>query len=104
MAEHRMTLRIDKDTHERLKYWATKKGMTINSYAALAIENAIKYENKDYDLPTAEQQRLNQLIDLITSLSSNVSSLEDIVISGFESLISLTRGDSYLMEYDTDDE
>lgn len=99
-----MTLRIDKDTHERLKYWANKKGMAINSYVALAIENAIKYENKDYDLPTAEQQRLNQLIDLITSLSSNVGSLEDVVISGFESLISLTRGDSYLMEYDTDDE
>ena len=99
-----MTLRIDKDTHERLKYWANKKGMAINSYVALAIENAIKYENKDYDLPTAEQQRLNQLIDLITSLLTRISSLEDVTISGFESLISLTRGDSYLMEYDTDDE
>lgn len=99
-----MTLRIDKDTHERLKYWANKKGMAINSYVVLAIENAIKYENKDYDLPTAEQQRLNQLIDLITSLLTRISSLEDVTISGFESLISLTRGDSYLMEYDTDDE
>lgn len=104
MSEHRMTLRVSKDTHERLKYWSKKRNMTVNAYVSEAIEKAIMYENKDYDLPTAEQQRLNQLIDIITSLSFNINSLEDVVVSGFESLISLTRGDSYLMEYDTDDE
>ena len=95
---HRVTATLDDDMYERLKYWAGKKGLSINEYLAESIDLSIRRENKDYDLPELEIQRLNQLIDTITVLSMNVKSLEDITVSGFDSLLSLCKGDSYLME------
>lgn len=95
---HRVTVTLDDDAFERLKYWAGKHDMSINEYLNEAIELSIRRENKDYDLPELEIQRLNQLIDVITVLSSNVKSLEDITVSGFDSLLELTRGDNYLLE------
>ena len=95
---HRVTATLDDDMFERLKYWSDKKGLSINEYLHDAIVLSIKRENMDYDLPALEIQRLNQLIDGITVLSTNVKSLEDITVSGFDSLLSLCKGDSYLLE------
>lgn len=98
MQNHRVTVTIDSDTYERLRYWSAKHGCSINEYLKEALEGAIRYENKDYDLPELEIQRLNQLIDVITVLSSNIQSLESVIINGFDSLLGLTRGDNYLLE------
>ncbi len=95
---HRVTVTLDDDSFERLKYWAAKREVSINEYLGEAIAAAIRRENNDYDLPELEIQRLNQLIDVITVLSSNVKSLEDVTVSGFDSLLELTRGDNYLLE------
>lgn len=95
---HRLTVRIPEDEFQRLQYWADLNQVDINEYVLEAIELKIKYENKDYDLPTLEVQRLNQIIDVVGTLSSNVQSLEHIVTSGFDSLLGLTRGDNYLLE------
>lgn len=105
----RFTASVDSDTYETVNYWAKKKGITVNELLREAIELYIAHQNKDYDLPTLEIQRLNQLIDTISVLSSNVNSLEKVTVSGFDSLISLTRGDNYLLddddgEIDTDSE
>lgn len=97
---HRITVRISEDDYERLKYWAAKKQLTVNEYVQDSIDQAIKRENGDYDLPAAETARLNQLIDVVTELSSNVRSLEDVTTSGFDSLLGLTRGDNYLLEHE----
>lgn len=96
----RFTASVDNDTYDAVNYWAKKKGITINEFLREAIEFYIARQNKDYDLPTLEIQRLNQLIDTISILSSNISSLEKVTISGFDSLISLTRGDNYLLDDD----
>lgn len=98
MDGHRISTTLSEPTFQRVKYWAEKHGVSINEYLADAAETAIKHENRDYDLPTLEIQRLNQLIDAITVLSSNSQSLEQTVISGFDSLLGLTRGDNYLLE------
>ena len=95
---HRVTATIPEELYQQLSYWATQHQCSVNEYLKDAIESAIKRENGDYDLPTLEQQRLNQLIDAMTVLSSNVQSMEQIVISGFDSLLGLTRGDNYLLE------
>lgn len=95
---HRVTVTLDNDRYEQLKYWAARHERSINEYLGDAIDLAIRCENGDYDLPKLEVQRLNQLIDVITTLSSNVQSLESIVVSGFDSLLGLTRGDNYLLE------
>jgi len=94
----RVTVTVTSETFERLKYWADKKGISINQYLNEALDTAIAYENKDYPLPTLEQARLNQLIDVISVLSSNIKSLEGVTTSGFDSLLGLTRGDNYLSE------
>lgn len=97
---HRMTLRLPEDEYERLQYWAARREMSVNEYMAEALQQAIKRENQDYDLPTAEIARLNQLVDVVTNLSSNIKSLEDVTVSGFDSLLGLTRGDNYLLEHE----
>ena len=43
---------------------------------------------------------MNQLVDVVTNLSSNIKSLEDVTVSGFDSLLGLTRGDNYLLEHE----
>jgi len=96
----RRQFRIHTDTLERVKYWRSKRDLTENEYFVLAIEEKIARENGDYDLPTLEIMRLNQLIDEMRANSTNVANLEAIVTSGFASLMGLTRGDSYLLDDD----
>lgn len=99
----RITATIPNDMHERLQYWADKKGISINQYLYEALEHAIAWENGDYPLPTLEQARLNQLIDNMAVMSSNVKSLESVVTSGFDSLLNLTRGDNYMLDAEDGD-
>ena len=99
----RVTVTVTSDTFERLKYWADKKGISINQDLNEALESAIAYENKDYPLPTLEQARLNQLIDVITKLDSDTNSMISVITSGFDSLLGLTRGDNYLTEHQDGD-
>lgn len=96
----RVTATVTMDTFQRLQYWSDKKGISINQYLNDAIDQAIAYENQDYPLPTLEQARLNQLIDVVAELSSNQKSLEGVIVSGFDSLLNLTRGDNFLLEHE----
>lgn len=100
---HRLTLRINEDDYQRLQYWAVRRGISANDYMIEALYAQIRRENGDYDIPTAEVARLNQLVDLVTGLSSNIKSLENVTISGFDSLLGLTRGDNYLLEQEDGD-
>ena len=95
---HRVTVTLTEEKFKQLQYWADRNGVSINEYLGESIDRSIRYENGDYDLPTLEINRLNQLVDTITALSSNVHSLEDVVTAGFDSLLNLTRGDNYLLE------
>lgn len=101
--KHRITSTVPMDMYERLKYWSDKRDCSMNEYLYDALEEKIGRENGDYDLPTAEVARLNQLIDIVTVLSTNVKSLEEVTISGFDSLLNLTKGDNYLLENEDGD-
>ena len=94
----RFNVRVDEDEFKQIEYWANKRGVSINEYARLAFDYMIRRENRDFDVPNIVDQRINQLVDSIAVLSSNVKSLESITTSGFSSLLSLTRGDNYLLE------
>jgi hypothetical protein len=94
----RKPVRLHPDMAQRVNYWATKRDLSENEYMVVAIEEKIARENGDYELPTLEQYRLNQLIDEQKALSTNVANLERVVTSGFGSLLGLTRGDSYLLD------
>ena len=99
----RITCRVDRDTFNHLQHFATKHSISVNEYLLLCITRQLNFENGDFDLPSATDKRLNQLVDGFKVLSDNVKSLEDIVISGFDSLVNLTKGDNYLLEEGDED-
>lgn len=100
MAEEtkRVTLRMYPQDQERLAYWANKAGESINEFVVTMLDLYVSIQNGDYAVPTVGINRLNQLIESQQVLVQNVASLEEIVVSGFDSLLSLTRGDNYLLE------
>lgn len=92
-------IRLHPDTKERARYWADKHGFSsVNEYLVHAVEEQIRRENLDYDLPTLEIARLNQIADETKALSTNVANLERLMTSSLDSLIGLTRGDNYLLD------
>ena len=101
---HRLTVRLTQKDFERLSYWAEKKGYDINSFIVLLLDRYIDIENGNYQLPTLEVQRLNQMVESMAVMSRNMQSLEMVVTSGFDSLLGLTRGDNYLLEQTDDGE
>lgn len=94
----RRPVRLHPDTDQRAQYWASKHNISENAYIEQAVEEKIRRENGDYDLPTLEIARLAQLIDHVASLSTNVANLERVTVTGFDSLMGLTRGDNYLLD------
>lgn len=95
---HRLTLRISESCFQKLSYWADREGCSINEFVPIILDKYISIMNGNYDLPSLEIQRLNQLIESMTVMSRNMQSLETVVINGFDSLLGLTRGDNYLLE------
>ena len=92
-------VRLSPDDKERAAYWADKRGFSsVSEYVAEAVVEKIRRENLDYDLPTLEIARLNQVVDELKALSTNSANLERVVTQGFDSLIGLTRGDNYLLD------
>ncbi len=94
-----MFVRLNPDDKQRAEYWADKRGFSsVNEYVAEAVVEKIRRENLDYDLPTLEIARLNELVDQVAALAKNSANLERVVTTGFDSLIGLTRGDNYLLD------
>lgn len=97
-ASKRLNVRMTEEEYAKLAYWSDLKGVSMSEYMVDALALKIKHENADYDLPTAEQQRLNQLIENMDVLSRNVAALETITVNGFDSLLGLVKGDNYLLD------
>lgn len=101
----RTVVRLSADDKERAAYWSRRRGFeSVNEYMANAVSEQIRRENLDYDLPTLEIARLNQLVDEVTALSKNVGNLERVITGGFDSLIGLTRGDNNYLSDQEDGE
>lgn len=97
-ARVRVAVRLHPTTDQQARYWSDKCGISLNEYIVEAVEEKIRRENGDYDLPTLEIARLAQLLDEFRSLSTNVANLESVTLRGFDSLMGLTRGDNYLLD------
>lgn len=94
----RRAIRLHADTAAQVSYWSVRESMTDNEYMAEAVEEKIARQNQDYDLPTLEQQRLNQLVDEVRSLAVQQANTQRVIYNGFDSLIGLARGESYLVD------
>lgn len=94
----RLAIRLPADTYDRTKYWASKEGISANEWITEAIEWRIAQMNQDYPLPTLEQARLNQILDVMQSQTLTVNNLERLVVSLGETIIGLARGDNFLLD------
>lgn len=99
--DKRITATLDIDTYDKIVYIAEKQNISLSDVLRDAIDLKIRYENEDYyPLAKLEAERMNQLVDHIGILSSNVKNLETLTIEGFSSLINITKGDNYLFDED----
>jgi len=97
----RLNLRIPPDERNQIDYFLSQhphKWASANEFIRAAVGNYIAFLNGNYKIPDLEQQRLNQLIEGFHGLSSTIGSLESVLISGFESLMHVTRGSNYLLD------
>lgn len=101
--DKRVTATLTQDEYDKLAYVAEKRGVSISDALREGITLLIRYANEDYyPLAKLEAERINQLVDHIGILSSNLKNLENITIEGFSSLLNLTRGDNYLFDEEPD--
>lgn len=98
----RVTLRMDDDFYNTVKYLANKEDMSVNNFLLSCVETAMDLKNGDYHVPDLLITRLTQLIESNYILAENFQQLEDVCNQGFKSLVDLTRGANYLMD-DGDD-
>lgn len=97
------SMRMYAEDYDKLDYWSEKYEMTRAELLVVAMNHYIGWRNGDYDLPRAERQRLNQLTDAIASLIVTNEHLETSIISGFNSMLGIIRGENYLVEKETGD-
>lgn len=99
----RVTATLPQDMMMTLKYWSQKKGVSINQYVADAIALSVKLNNEGYKKPTQECERVNQCRDLVLSANESVNSMTTGLITGFDTLLSVTRGyNTFLRNEDGD--
>lgn len=97
----RHTTRLSPELARMLQYWSSKGDYdSASDYIAQAVQEKIERENQDYDLPTLEIARLNQLVDVSKGIETNLGSLERVVLALSDTVIGLTRGDNYLAKDD----
>lgn len=94
----RHSMRLYPEDYDTLTYWSERYAMDKTEFLVTAMYHYVKHRNGDYDLPVAEIQRLNQLVDVVGSLVSSQEALQKTVVSGLDSLIGISRGDNYLVE------
>ena len=96
----RINCRVYPDEHAFVTYWKDEFDMSMTEFLMESARHYVKWRCQDYDLPTAEIQRLNQMIDAVQSLTANQERLTQVVTSGFDSMIGIMRGDNYLVDED----
>lgn len=94
----RVNMRMYPDDYNHLVFWSERFGMDQTEFLIAAMYHFVKWRNQDYDLPTAEVQRLNQMVDAVNSLVTSHEHLEKSVIHGFDAMLGIIRGDNYLVE------
>lgn len=99
----RMELRVDADLYEEFRHFAETQQTSINQAMMDAMKWYMNYVYHDYDLPTAEVERLNQLIVSQEGLSESVRSMQRTMINGFRAILGVMHGSSYLESDETHD-
>lgn len=94
----RHSMRMYPEDYSYLVYWSNRFGMEQTEFLIAAMYHYVKWRNQEYDIPAAEIQRLNQMVDAVQNLVSSQEHLEKSVINGFDAMLGIIRGDNYLVE------
>lgn len=96
----RLTVRVDRATHERMRFWAEKSGAgSVNAWLIeAALEKISRHNGHIPDAGNLVLNRLGQLIDLNKSMQIRLDNVEAIFNEGIDSLLTLARGDNFLMD------
>ncbi|MEK4529826.1 hypothetical protein NST38_30955 [Paenibacillus sp. FSL H8-0104] len=100
----RQSMRLLEEDKAFIEYWTKMfKFDSTTDFMIRAAQHYVAWRNQDYDLPTAEMQRLNQLIDAMENMVSSNERLANTVTNGFDAMIGIMRGDNYLIEPENGD-
>lgn len=94
----RYNMRMYDADYALLEYWSGVYGVDKSEFLMDAMKHYIKWRNQDYDLPTAEQARLNQMVDAVENLTARQARLESSVIKSMDAMLGIMRGANYLVE------
>lgn len=94
----RHSMRMYPEDYQALVYWSETFNMDRTEFLITAMHHYIKHRNGDYDLPRAETQRLNQMIDAVSSLVVSNERLDNTITNGFDAMLGIMRGDNYLVD------
>ncbi len=97
-SRHRVSVRLSDKDAEMLNYWSDKLDMTKTELLIVGLRHYVGWQNADYDLPTAEVARLNQLVEAVDTLTSNQKNMETTIMNGLDSVVGLVRGENYLAD------
>lgn len=85
-----VTIRLNQEMTDQCDYWYRKLGFkSRTAFVNAAISFYIAYKNGDYQLPSAEVARLNQLISAIQSLTVQTDTLTKSVNRGFSAILNI---------------
>lgn len=88
------TVRVDRSLRDDIDYWQKKCGFNSNKdFVDAAIRFYIAYKSGDYQLPNAETQRLNQIINGLNALTKQANVLTSTVNNGFSTILRLSNDD-----------
>ena len=98
----RINVTLPPHLYNAILYWAEYHQMKPVEYMRRAANLAVKRDNGDYDLHSAEIGRLNQIVDGMNELSHEVAVLSNVVLDSTKQILGLTRGDNYLLDESED--
>lgn len=101
--EKRVTVRMTEELYDQLKHFASREDVSVNQFMLDSIKHYINWILTDYDVPTAETQRLNQLIATINDLIQTTNSQNNSLKYFIETFFNTTQSKS-LLQQDVDDD
>lgn len=88
----RLYLELDPDLRDQVDYWQRKKGFASRrEFLTACVELYIAIQNQDYDLPTAEIARLNQMVEAINNNTDELHALRKSFNNAFDTILNLTE-------------
>lgn len=94
----RKEISLPKDVIDKIAYWADNRDMTFSEMVDASTSLYIKFINEDYDLPTLEQRRLNELIESQYRIADELKQLQQTVMNTSAVLLRTTNGSNYLSD------